>query len=82
MERTIHMNAVRVFVNGAALEIAAGATALDAVAMADAEEARQVQDGHRMITDSRGLAITPGSPVFGGAIFRTVRAKPALDDPV
>ena len=82
MERTIHMNAIRVFVNGVPLEIAAGATALDAVAMADADEARKVKAGQRLITDSRGLAIAPGSPVFGGAIFRTVRARPAPDDPV
>ena len=74
------MNQVRVFVNGFALDVAGGVTALDAVAAANREEADAVKAGHRVITDSRGLAVEPGSPVFGGAIFRTVRARPSADD--
>lgn len=75
------MNPVRVFVNGVALELARGASALDAVALADRKEAEEVAAGRRMITDSRGLAIPASSEVFAGAIFRTVRAKPLARDP-
>ena len=74
------MSAVRVFVNGASLEVAADATALEALSLADREDAREVEAGRRIITDSRGLGVAPGSPVFGGAIFRTARARPAPDD--
>jgi hypothetical protein len=76
MERAIRMKSVRVFINGSGLEVAADATALEAVTLADREDGEGVRTGRRVITDSRGLAVLPGSPVFGGAIFRTVRTKP------
>jgi hypothetical protein len=75
------MNPVRVFVNGVALELAPGATALDAVALADRREAEEVAAGRRLITDSRGLAIPSHSAVFAGAIFRTIRAKLSAREP-
>ena len=74
------MSDVRVFVNGVGLEVSREATALEAVARADRAEAEEVVAGRRMITDSRGLAVPPRSAVFAGAIFRTVRAKPAVGD--
>jgi hypothetical protein len=72
------MSDVRVFVNGVGIQIAREATALEALAVADRAEAEEVAAGRRMITDSRGLAVPPSSPVFAGAIFRTVRAKQGL----
>jgi hypothetical protein len=71
------MSDVRVFVNGVGLDIPKDATALDAIALADRAEAEEVAAGRRMITDSRGLTVPPRSGVFGGAIFRTVRARPS-----
>lgn len=74
------MSDVRVFINGVGFDVPRGATALEALAKADRPEAEEVIAGRRMITDSRGLAIPPQSEVFGGAIYRTVRAKAPLDD--
>ena len=69
----------RVFVNGAALELERGATALDAVRAADPAAADAVAAGARVITDSRGLPADPAAPAFAGAIYRVVRAP--RDDP-
>jgi hypothetical protein len=68
-------NAVRVFVNGTAVNAPAGGTALDALALADPAEAEAVASGSRIITDSRGIAVPAATPVFAGAIFRTVRSQ-------
>jgi hypothetical protein len=71
------MPPVRVFINGSASEAPEGATALDAVRALDAAEAARIDRGERLITDSRGLPIDHASPAFAGAIYRTIRAKPA-----
>jgi hypothetical protein len=68
---------VRVFVNGAGLDVPPQATALDAVRAADAAEGEAVEAGRRGITDSRGLDVPPTAPAYSGAIYRTVRAKAA-----
>ena len=73
------MSNIRVFVNGAAVDVPAGATALDAVRAADAGEALEVADGRRSITDSRGLPADPAGVAFAGAIYRTVRARAQAD---
>ena len=47
----------RAFVNGTAVEVAHGATALDAVRAADTTAADEVAAGTRAVADSRGLVI-------------------------
>lgn len=66
------MTTVRVFINARGHDVAAGSTALDALRIADAEAASQVDAGARQITDSRGLPVAPETPVYGGAIYRIV----------
>lgn len=66
------MTTVRVFVNSRGYDLPAGATALDAVRMADAGEAEAVTGGTRQITDSRGIAVPPETPAYGGVIYRVV----------
>lgn len=66
------MTSVRVFVNARGYDVPAGATALDAVRMADSVEAHAVSAGTRLITDSRGLAVAPETPAYSGVIYRTV----------
>jgi hypothetical protein len=63
---------VRVFVNSAGVDVPAGATALDAVRAWDADAAREVTDGARLITDSRGLPIDSGAPMSAGSILRLI----------
>ena len=72
---------VRVFVNARGYDVAADATALDAVRAADGSEADAVVAGTRGITDSRGLPVTADTPVYAGVIYRTVsnRSRDAED---
>lgn len=67
---------VRIFLNGDAFDAPATATALDALRAQDANDAAAVERGEREIVDSRGLPVDPASPVFAGAIYRTVRSRP------
>lgn len=71
---------VRVYINAKAVEVTSPATALDAIQAWDAAAAAAVESGERMITDSRGIAADPRSPVHNGAIFRIVRARPQEGD--
>ena len=64
--------ALRVFVNAAAIDVDAGATALDCVRSWQSDEADAVVTGKRIITDSRGLSIPADSPAHAGSIYRTV----------
>ena len=66
---------VVVFVNGERVELAPGATVLDAVRVWSAAAANAVEDGSRAITDSRGLPTDAQAPVHGGAIFRVVSGR-------
>ena len=66
---------VRVYVNSAPVDVAAGETALDAVRAWDAGIAASVVAGERAIADSRGIVTTPDSPVHSGAIYRIVRSR-------
>jgi hypothetical protein len=66
------MTSVRVFVNARGYDVASDATALDAVRVADPAEAEAVEAGTRQITDSRGLPVSPDTPVYGGVIYRVI----------
>jgi hypothetical protein len=77
---TMSTKSVRVFVNGAGLDLPESATALDAVRAADSEEGVGVAAGARAISDSRGLLIKPAERVYAGAIYRTIRAKRPLSN--
>ena len=71
---------VRVYVNGAGVDVPSGATALDAVRLWDATAAAELQRGARALADSRGLPASPDTPVHGGAIFRLVSARQRSDE--
>ena len=68
---------LRVFVNATAVDVVAGATALDCVRSWKTEEADAVVAGKRTISDSRGLPIPTDSPARAGSIFRTVTNRPS-----
>jgi hypothetical protein len=63
---------VRVFVNAAGVDVPAGATALDAVRAWNTDAAREVAEGTRLITDSRGLPIDGSAPMSAGSILRLI----------
>jgi hypothetical protein len=79
---------VRAFVNAERVDVAEGATALDAVRAWSAAEADAVVRGERVITDSRGLPVAGDVPVQAGSIFRLISGRrgqgdapaPAADD--
>ena len=71
---------VRVYINANPIEIAASATALDAVEALDANQAAAIRRGERLITDSRGIVTASDTRLHNGAIFRIVRARQASDD--
>ena len=73
---------VRVYINAKAVDVDAGATALDAVERWNPGQAAAIRSGERLITDSRGIVTDNGTPVHNGAIFRIVRSRQtAGDDP-
>ena len=73
---------VRIYINARPIDVAAGATAFEAVEAWDESQAAAVRRGERMITDSRGIVTANDTPVHNGAIFRIVRARQiAGDDP-
>jgi hypothetical protein len=71
---------VRIYINAKPVEIAATATALDAIEAWDATQAAAIRRGERLITDSRGIVTANDTRVQNGAIFRIVRARQASDD--
>jgi hypothetical protein len=66
---------LRVFVDARGHDVPAGATALDAVRIADPAMAAEVESGDRIITDSRGLPLPAGERVESGAILRLIRNR-------
>jgi hypothetical protein len=75
---------VRIYINSRPVDVAPGATAIDAVKTWNAAEAESILSGDKAITDSRGIHLTNDAPVHNGAIFRIVRARqpePEKDDP-
>jgi hypothetical protein len=71
---------VRVYINARPIDVAASATALDAVEAWGATVADAIRNGERLITDSRGIVAANNSVVHNGAIFRIVRARQGADD--
>jgi hypothetical protein len=69
---------VRVYVNSRGVDVAAGASALDAVRVSDADAGAAVAAGQRQIADSRGLPIDASELVYAGAIYRLISARPAV----
>jgi hypothetical protein len=73
---------LRVFVNSQSLDVPAGSVALDAVRAFDATEANAVNEGLRVITDSRGLPLSPSAVMSAGSILRVVSARArSADEP-
>ncbi len=72
---------VRVYVNGRGVDAPADGSPVDAVRVFDAALADAVDSGSRRITDSRGLAVVDGEPLYNGAIFRVVGNRPRAGEP-
>lgn len=69
-------DAIRVFVNAAAVSLPAGANVADAVQAADPSLLDKVASGAAYVTDGRGIEIDAGAPLASGAILRiVVRAR-------
>ena len=68
---------VRVFVNAKPVDVPAGSSALECVRTWSVEEGKAVDDGRRVITDSRGLPVDGATRVAAGAIFRTISNRAA-----
>lgn len=64
-----------VFVNGTLVRVNPDATLLDAVRAWSADAAREVEQGARVITDSRGLPIAPETRARRGTIVRLIAAR-------
>jgi len=71
---------VRIYINAKPIDVAASATALDAVEAWDATQAAAIRRGERLITDSRGIVTANNTRVHNGAIFRIVRARQSSDE--
>jgi hypothetical protein len=71
---------VRIYINAKPVDVAATATAIEAVEQWDSTQAAAIRSGERMITDSRGIPATADTPVHNGAIFRIVRARQVSDE--
>jgi hypothetical protein len=64
-----------VFINAQRVEVPVGARLRDALHAWSADAARDVEQGSRVATDSRGLPIDIDTPLHGGAIFRLIAAR-------
>lgn len=65
----------RIYFDGVGVDASAGETVLEALERVKPDEAAAVRSGGRVITDSRGLPAAPSATVYGGAIFRLIRAR-------
>ena len=63
---------LRVFIDAKAVDVPAGASALDAVIIFDAAAAAALRSGEKILTDSRGLPFDVATEVHAGAIFRLI----------
>jgi hypothetical protein len=63
---------IRVFVNGGALDLPAGADVTAAVRALDPALERQIAGGAAYVTDGTGIEIEPAAVLAGGAILRVV----------
>ena len=66
---------VRVYINGRGVDVAAGATTLDAVRTFDPATAALLQQGDRALADSRGLPIGSDVTVYAGLILRVISGR-------
>ena len=66
---------IRAYVNGRGVDVAAGASAIDAVRAWDVAAAEQVVAGERALTDSRGLPLEPSAILTAGSIVRLVSGR-------
>jgi hypothetical protein len=66
---------IRVFVNASGVDVPPGSTAIDAVGAWNADAARDVAAGSRVITDSRGLPIDATTPMSAGSILRLIARR-------
>ena len=66
---------VRVFVNAVGVMVPAGSSILDAVRRWNEAEATAVENGEKIVTDSRGLPISVDGRVSAGSIFRLVPVR-------
>jgi len=65
---------VRVFVDGRALEVPAGATLAAVLSADDPPLASAIREGRAYVTDGVGRPIELDTTVFAGAIYRVVRS--------
>jgi hypothetical protein len=72
-------DAVRVFVNAAAVDLPAGANVADAVRATDPSLVDKIAGGAAYVTDGRGIEIDPSTPLMSGAILRVVVRARARD---
>ena len=72
--------ALLAFVNGRAVSVAPGVTALAAVAACDPALAERLREGRAYLTDGRGIRLEPEAAVYQGAILRVVVSERALPD--
>jgi hypothetical protein len=63
---------ISVFVNGKVLNLPHGTDVAAAVQALDPVLERQIRDGFAYVTDARGIEISSGEPLAGGAILRVV----------
>ena len=72
-------DAVRVFVNAAAVDLPAGANVADAVRATDPSLVDKIAGGTAYVTDGRGIEIDPATLLVSGAILRVVVRARARD---
>ena len=65
-------DSISVFVNGMVLHLPQGADVATAVRALDPTLDRQIADGSAYVTDARGIEISSGDRLAGGAILRVV----------
>jgi len=66
---------IRAYVNGRGVDVPEGASALDAVRVADPALAELVASGDRALADSRGLPLDPAAAIVAGTIIRIVSGR-------
>jgi hypothetical protein len=66
---------LRVFVNERLVVVPPGSAAREAVACLDADLASAVAEGRALLTDGRGLPLSPEDPLRSGAILRVARSS-------
>jgi hypothetical protein len=70
-------DSVRIYIDAKPVDAPRGTTLIDALASAQPDQAAQVREGKRMLTDSRGLPAATDGEVYAGAIYRVVSARQA-----